>query len=68
MNGDALKVMVRNHVVQLRGVEIGLLQTFFHAGHRNTRGGVRVHHTMCLRQVVVQRSVHRETSWVHRIG
>jgi hypothetical protein len=41
MNGDALKVMVRNHVVQLRGVEIGLLQTFCDAGHRNTRGVTR---------------------------
>ena len=68
VDGDAFKVMVRNHVVKLRGVKIGLLQTFFQAGHRHTCRGVCVHHTMRLWQVVVQSRVHRKTSRVHWIG
>ena len=68
VNGDAFKVMVRNHVVQLRCVEIGLLQTIFQTCHRNACCGVRVHHAMRSRQAIVNGGMHSKASWIDRIG
>ena len=68
MDGDAFKVMVRNHVVKLRGVKIGLLQTVFQTRHRHTCGGVRVHDAMGTGQAVVDGRMHRKAGRIDGVG
>ena len=67
MDGDALKVVVRDHIVQLRGVKICLHQTVLQTRHRHTCCGVGMHHTMRAFNPVVQSGMHHKTSGVDAV-
>ena len=68
VDGDAFEVVVRHHAVQLRGIEVGLLQAAFRARHGDARGGVGVHHAMRAGQAVVERRVYGEARGIHQPG
>ena len=55
------------HAVQLRGVEVGLLQAAFEAGDGHAGRGVRVHHAVRAGQAVVDGGMHGEAGRVHRM-
>ena len=68
MDGDALKVMVGHHAMQLGRVEVALRQAVLEASHRHTCCRVRVHDTVRPFKAAVQSSMHHKTSRIDLVG
>ena len=67
VNGDAFKVVVRHHVMQLCRVKVALLQAAFNASHRHARRGVAVHDAVRLKHPAVNGGMHGKACWVDAV-